>query len=294
MPLAAAKLGATTPQTWPFTSWRPCCCLASCGERCCCPACAKRGRGRHAAGPRRRAAVGRPSAPHRVGDLCCPTGRVSDGAVLPADILLFYPRRNVSLPSPGTDRRLVGRGDDLVRRGDLGLSAGHGHQGSDGLRSACGLVVRPHFCGRLLPRLLAATARSLRGLGWHLGDVGRIDNRPAPGRAPRSFLGGRFHLVVLSLHPAGRDSALPSAVVLAFGALPRLRLARGSNRCGGGPARDCRDRLGPVDAMGLSEAAGVGAAGRLGSSPFSPRRPASCRWARRPSSIACTCPWRRW
>ena len=40
--------------------------------------------------------VGRPSAPHRVGDLCCPTGRVSDGAVLPADILLFYPRQRQS------------------------------------------------------------------------------------------------------------------------------------------------------------------------------------------------------
>ena len=62
--------------------------LGCCGGPSCCRAMRRRlGRGRHAAGPGRRPALGRASPANRVRDLRGPAGGVAGGAVLSADAL---------------------------------------------------------------------------------------------------------------------------------------------------------------------------------------------------------------
>jgi hypothetical protein len=78
---------------------------------------------------RQRAAVDRASAADGIGHLRGATGRILDGAVLPADALRIHPRR--SLPKTGTVVCIFG---------SL-LPAGHGDEGSHGLGTADGAVL---------------------------------------------------------------------------------------------------------------------------------------------------------
>ena len=112
--------------------------------------------GRLPVGVADRPALDPASAANRGDHLRRPAGRVTDGIVFSADLLLFHPLGRVA---PAATLA----GPDCRR-----LPAGHGDQGGHGHRSAPGAALRPRVRGRFTPRGLAPPPGAASGSGGDL------------------------------------------------------------------------------------------------------------------------------
>ena len=112
-----------------FISWRPCCCSASSGGRCCSLPSAIAGAGSRSHRFCRRADLGHPSVADRVGDIYRPAGRVTGRVVLSLDAVLLHPRRGI-----------VAGYVVVCRFGRGRLPAGDGQQGGHGICAVDGAL----------------------------------------------------------------------------------------------------------------------------------------------------------
>ena len=190
--------------------------------------------GRAVVGGGDRFAVDATSAANRSGDVRDPARRIVDGPVLPANALLFHPRRG----KRGEQRSLWNHKDTKAQRrtekrqgflcvlapswfgiyrrvvvcaGFSRLPAGHGHQGSDGDGSGSRAALRPDVCGGIIPRGLAAPPVVASRLGRDVAAAGRLGGQHGmESRSDRGIQRGG-HAVGVLANPVRGGGPLPGA-----------------------------------------------------------------------------------